>query len=203
MPMRAASRIRTLSAFSIPEVVLSAFVLTAGIISVMSLFSAAHRGSLDTRSVIIASELAQEGVEVARNVRDNNTAYRVENWTTGDNCSTSMAGNCDPFRYFPNGSNSLCTLNYNSSGSGAFACPVSQAQIRASNTGFYHNAGGSATQFYRIIKIDHAGGSDTARIQSFVSWQDPGSSLNGAGAVAWCTPYNQCVYTELLLSIWK
>jgi Tfp pilus assembly protein PilV len=195
--------IRKLSAFSIPEVVLSAFVLTTGIISVMSLFSAAHRGSFDTRNVIIASELAQEGVEVARNIRDNNTAYRVENWTTGDNCQASMAGNCDPFRYFPNGGNSRCSLNYNSAGSSAFTCPITQTWINTSNTGLYHQAGGTATRFFRIIKIDHTGGSSTARIQSFVSWRDPGSNLNSNGATAWCTPYNQCVYTELLLSTWK
>lgn len=194
---------RKLRAFSIAEVVLSAFVLTTGIISVMSLFAAAHRGSLDTRNIIIAAELAQEGVEVARNVRDNNIAYRTENWTTGDNCSTSTSGNCDPFRYFPNGVSQRCSVNYNSTGSSAFTCPITQPQVNISNTGLYHNAGGTRTSFFRIIKINHIASSETARIESFVSWQDPGSNLNGPGAIAWCTPYNKCVYTELLLSAWK
>lgn len=194
---------KRLHAFSIAEVVLSGFMLTTGIVAVMSLYTVSHRSSFDTRNVITASELAQEGVEVARNIRDNNTAYRASNWTTGDNCSTSTAGNCDPFRHFPNGANSICSVSYNSSGGTAFDCSSPQIAVTKSNTGFFHNAGGTMTGFYRSIKIDHTAASDSARIQSFVTWEDPGANLNGNGALAWCTPYNQCVYTELFLSRWK
>lgn len=194
---------KCLPAFSIAEVVLSAFMLTTGIVSVMSLYTASHRSSFDTRNVITASELAQEGVEVARNIRDNNTAYRADNWTVGDNCSTSTAGNCDPFRYFPNGANSICNVSYNSSAATAFDCSAPQLLVTTSNAGFFHNGAGTVTRFYRTIKIDHTAASDSARIQSFVTWVDPGANLNGNGALAWCTPYNQCVYTELFLSRWK
>lgn len=202
--------LKHLPAFSIAEVMLSAFVLTTGIIAVMSLYTVSHRSSSDIRNVITASELAQEGVEVARNIRDNNAAYRADNWTTGDNCSTSTSGNCDPFRYFPNGANGPCnganrivTVNYNSSGGTAFTCPPTQPLINTSNTGFFHNGGGTATRFYRLLKIDHTAGSDTARVQSFTTWQNPGSSLNGNGALGWCTLDHRCVYTELFLSRWK
>ncbi|MFZ1626681.1 MAG: hypothetical protein WAT81_02640 [Candidatus Moraniibacteriota bacterium] len=201
--MHQSRTVSKLPAFSIAEVVLAAFVLTTGIIAVMSLFVAAHRGSFDTRNVIIASELAQEGVEIALNIRDNNSAHRLENWTTGDNCQFSLAGNCDPFRYFPNGANSRCTVNYNSSGAAAFTCPPTQPVMNLDNTFYSHGAGGSASRFFRIIKINHAAASDTALVQSFVSWQDPGANLNGGGAIAWCNVFNRCVYTELLLSAWK
>lgn len=194
---------KCLPAFSIAEVVLSGFMLTTGIVSVMSLYTVSHRSSFDTRNVITASELAQEGVEVARNIRDNNTAYRADNWTTGDNCSTSTTGNCDPFRYFPNGANSNCSINYDSSGAAAFSCGSPQLAVTTSNTGFLHNGAGTATRFYRLIKVNYVGPSDSARVQSFVAWQNPGGNLNGGGALTWCTPYNQCVYTELFLSRWK
>ncbi len=194
---------RRIPAFSIAEVVLSGFLLTTGIVSVMSLYTVSHRSSFDTRNMITAAELAQEGIEIARNIRDNNTAYRADNWTTGDNCSTSTAGNCDPFRHFPNGANSNCNVSYNSSGATAFDCSSPQVAVTTSNTGFLHNGAGTATRFFRLIKIDHTAASDSARIQSFVAWQNPGGNLNGAGALAWCTPYNQCVYTELFLSRWK
>lgn len=194
---------RRLPAFSIAEVVLSGFLLTTGIVSVMSLYTVSHRSSFDTRNMITAAELAQEGVEVARNIRDNNTAYRADNWATGDNCQASTAGNCDPFRHFPNGANANCNVSYNASGATAFDCSSPQVAVTTSNTGFLHNAGGTATRFYRQIKIDHTAGSDSARVQSFVTWQNPGGNLNGGGALTWCTPYNQCVYTELFLSRWK
>lgn len=191
---------RHLPAFSIAEVVLSGFMLTTGIVSVMSLYIVSHQSSFDTRNLITASELAQEGVEVARNIRDNNTAYREINWATGDNCQASTSGNCDPFRYFPTGANEICSVNYNSSGASAFDCTTPQIAVTTSGAGFFHNGGGTSTRFFRLIKIRHIGSSDTARIQSFVTWQDPGNHLNGGGALAWCTPYNQCVYTELFLS---
>lgn len=194
---------KSFPAFSIAEVVLSGFMLTTGIVAVMSLYTVSHRSSFDTRNVITASELAQEGVEVARNIRDNNTAYRADNWATGDNCQASTAGNCDPFRHFPTGANQNCNVSYNSSGATAFDCSSPQLDVTLSNTGFLHNAGGATTRFYRLIKIDHIAASDSARVQSFVAWQNPGGNLNGGGALAWCTPYNQCVYTELFLSRWK
>lgn len=200
--MSKTNRFNRLHAFSIAEVVLAGFVLTTGIVAVMSLYTVSHRNALDTRNVIIASGLAQEGVEVARNIRDNNTAYRTKYWVTGDNCQASDTGNCDPFRYFPNGANSNCNVNYDSAGSSAFDCSSPQIAVTV-NGGFFHNRSGTATQFFRQIKIDHPGGSDSARVQSFVSWKNPGTNLNGSGAVAWCTPYNQCVFTELYLSRWK
>ncbi len=200
------SRLIPLQGFTIAEVLLAGFILTVGMVTVMSLFSASHRQSTDTRSVIIATGLAQEGAEIVRNIRDNNIAYRAKNWTAGDNCSTSTLGNCDPFRYFPNVANQLCTISYNSSVTADMSCPGSPSTLLSlDGNGLYQHGGGTATRFYRLLKIDHTGGADTARVQSFVSWKPngPGSSLNGNGAVGNCTLATQCVYTELLLNNWK
>lgn len=196
---------KRLKGFSIAEVVLSSFLLTTGMVTIMSLFSLSHRSSSDSRDVIIATQLAQEGVELVRNVRDNNIAYRTENWTTGDNCSTSTSVDCDPFRYFPDGMGRRCVISYDSSPTSDISCSGTPATALAlNNAGLYQHGGGvTSTRFHRLLKIDHTSGSDTARIQSFVSWQDPGSNLNGNGATTWCIPYNKCVYTELLLYNWK
>ncbi len=183
---------------------LAGFLLAIGLVAVMNLFFAAQRSSSDTLNVIIASQLAQEGVEVARNVRDNNSAFRAQNWLSGppNNCSTTVAGNCDPFRYFPNG-NQRCTVSYGASGPTAFTCPAGSLVLSALASGLYQHGLGVTTRFYRLVKIEHPGGADTARVQSFVTWQDPLNNLNGAGAITWCTPYNKCVYAELLLTTWK
>ena len=60
--------------FSIPEVALSVFVLSVGIMSIIALMSSSLRYSLQTNDVIIATDLAQEGIELVRNVRDNDFA---------------------------------------------------------------------------------------------------------------------------------
>ena len=186
-------------AFTISEVMLAGFLLTAGMVSIMSLFSVAQRSARDTRDVIEASVLAQEGVEVVRNIRDNNIAYRAKNWTTGDNCSTRMNGDCDPFNNFPNGAASRRGVNYNSTSFIAGG----NVYLSRSASGFQADGAGTFSGFYRVIKTQHTGSSDTARVQSFVTWEDPGNNLNGAGATAWCQPYNKCVYVELLLTTWK
>jgi Tfp pilus assembly protein PilV len=191
----------SIKGFTIAEVLLSGFVLTVGMVTVMSLFSASHRQSFDTRNVIIASGLAQEGAEIARNIRDNNLAYRTKNWTTGDTCSTSMTGNCDPFRSFPTTANQRCAASY---GDATFTCSNPTFALGLNGNGLYqHGAGVAASRFYRVLKINHASGGDTARVQSFVIWQNPGSNLDDDGAVSWCTIGNQCVYTELFLDNWK
>lgn len=192
-------------AFTIPEVLLSAFLLTAGILTVMSLFLSSHRNSVDTRNLIIAAGLAQEGAEVIRNVRDNNLAYRLANWTSGDNCQGSTNGNCDPYRFFPNGANARCIVNYDTilpSGN----CGGGINSLLGFAGGSYQHGAATTTRFYRLIKIDRPPGDPLVRrVQSFVSWKSggPGATLNGNGAVGNCTLATQCVYTELLLSAWK
>jgi hypothetical protein len=189
-------------AFTISEVMLSGFLLTMGILSVVGLFVVAQRSARETRSITIATALAQEGIEIARNIRDNNIAYRVANWGT---CSTSTAGACDPFNGFPN--NGQRTVSYNSS---AFTVP-GNTFLSYNGSGFQHHGAGTFTGFFRIIKIDHTGPADTARVQSFVHWQsaaypdyvNPTPHISGAAATTWCIPSNRCVYTELLLTGWR
>lgn len=172
-----------------------------GMVTVMSLFSASHRQSTDSRNTIIATQLAQEGAEIARNIRDNNIAYRTKNWTTGDNCSTSMTGNCDPFRFFPNGNNQHCAASYADT---TFDCTNPTFVLARNGNGLYqHGAGLAGTRFSREIRIDHPGGTNSSRVQSFVLWQEAGALPNGNTAVNWCTPANKCVFTELFLDNWK
>ena len=189
-------RLSSYPAFTIIEVMLSGFLLTIGILSVVSLFAVAQRHARDIRSVMVASTLAQEGVEVARNIRDNRIAYRVANWTT---CSSSTTGSCDPFYDFPNGASRDRTVSYNST---TFTTPGSTF-LSYNGAGFQYHGVGTFTGFYRILRIDHTGSSDTARVQSFVTWQDISALPSSTTATSWCTPANKCVYTELLLSAWK
>ncbi|MDO8529622.1 MAG: dockerin type I domain-containing protein [bacterium] len=60
--------------FSLIEVMIACFVLTVGILAMIDLMAISIRNSIGARDQIIASELAQEGMELVRNIRDNNFA---------------------------------------------------------------------------------------------------------------------------------
>lgn len=207
--MKTVSVLSSSQGFTLIEVLLSSFILTVGLVTIMSLFSASHRQSLDARNIIIATNLAQEGAEIARNIRDNNLAFRLRNWTTGANCSAYTtppfpSGACDPFNNFPNGANRRCTASYGDTG---FNCSNPSFVLGLDGSGLYqHGAGVAGSRFSRVLRIDHLGGSSDTRIQSFVLWQAASALPNGSGAngaVSWCTPANKCVYTELFLNSWK
>ena len=190
-------------AFTLPETLLSIILLTVGLLVVLTYFATAHRHAVETRSAIIAANLAQEGVEVVRNIRDTNEMHRFRDWTTGDNCSTSTNGDCDPFRGFPNNVNQRKTVNYNST---VFTNP-GQTWLTLNASNFYTHGAGATTLFYRVIRVDVAGAGvdQTARVYSFATWQDPFSNLNGpiGDAVDWCTLDNKCIYTQLLLTVYR
>lgn len=175
--------------FTVGEVVLSSFIMTMGIVSVLGLINFSFKSSVESQDIIVASELAQEGVELARNIRDNALV---------DKMATDSP--TDVFTNFPNGANSRCAIDYNDT---AFDCGSPVITLTLMPSGFYEHQTGSNARFYRMLKIDHTGGADTARVKSFVTWQNPGSNLHGGGDTAWCTLINKCVYTEVFLTQWK
>ena len=56
--------------FSLIEVLVALFVLSLGVSAVFLLMSKSLRSSMDARDQIIASQLAQEGIELVRNLKD-------------------------------------------------------------------------------------------------------------------------------------
>jgi prepilin-type N-terminal cleavage/methylation domain-containing protein len=58
--------------FSLMEVMLAVSVLTFGMMAALTLITAGLRESIDSRKQNVAGLLAQEGIELVRNIRDNN-----------------------------------------------------------------------------------------------------------------------------------
>lgn len=175
--------------FTVGEVVLSSFIMTMGIVSVLGLINFSFKSSVEAQDIIVAAELAQEGVELARNIRDNALVDKM-----------ATESPTDVFTGFPSGANSRCAIDYNDT---AFDCGSPIITLTLDANGFYHHQTGAGARFYRMLKIDHTGGSDTARVKSFVTWKNPESNLNGGGDTSWCTLVNKCVYTEVFLTQWK
>lgn len=173
-----------LKGFSIGETVLSAFVLTAGLLAVSALVSSSMRESLEGRDTIIATGLSQEGVELVRNVRDNGFA--------------SGTG----FSSFSN-SDRHCRIDYND--------PVTSLDCQASqgggsrytlqySGGFYSHNNTGTEKFSRYIYVNY-NGSTEAMVRSFVYWgtYTPPST----GVTTGCTVANKCVFTQVGLMNWK
>ncbi len=159
--------------FSLAEVVVAMFVLVAGLGAVIALMSSNLNNSIDSRNKIIASELTQEGLELARNVRDNGMLSE------------------NPFGNFPS-SGSQCRIDYDHV---AFSCSGSFSLLLDAN-GFYQYDTGSSTRFTRKVIVEDDSPSGGKKITSIVGWDGQAKNL------ADCDLAHKCVYAQSILTDW-
>lgn len=179
--------------FMMAEAVLSMFVVTTGLVAILALFSSSLRDSFGTRDAIIAVELAQEGVELVRNVRDNGFINSPAN----------------PFsnNFFPGLQH--CYIDYNSSSlacAGTLYGVISTYVLNYSAGGFYTHASGTPSKFSRYVYINYDSTTQTAAVTSFVYWGYTGSTMPSnitSGSTASCTVANKCVFTNITLTGWR
>lgn len=176
--------------FTLGEVILSSFLLTAGILSVSALITNAYRSSLENQDVIVASELAQEGVEIVRNVRDNNMIRKIKTGTPAE-----------VFDGFPSGSSSRCSVDYDDT---TLSCTGTPRTGLVKTGGFFQTIVSGDSHFERLVRIDMGPSPPTARVLSFVTWNaSPDFSGSISRNISWCTLSHQCVYTEVFLTEWQ
>lgn len=137
--------------FTLIEVAISIFVLSMGTLTIIGVISDNLGVIGASKRMVIGSSLAQEGIEVVRNIRDTNW-IEYESYDTGispgDYCvdynSTSLAS-CADYTLFWNGS------------------------------AYNHSGFGNATFFSRRISISNQVDSDGIsyiQVQSVVSWNN-------------------------------
>lgn len=172
----------------IAEVVIASFVLSVGLIATMALISGSLKYSLDNQDAIVAAMLAQEGVELVRNVRDND-------FVAGNSGFTSFSS-----------SDKNCRIDYNDPVT-SLDCASSQGSASqytlTYSSGFYQHQDSSQERFSRYIHIDYddSVGNENATVRSFVYW---GTTMPPAsGDPASCTALNKCIFTEIVLTNWK
>jgi Tfp pilus assembly protein PilV len=168
--------------FSLGEIMLSIFVLSIGLVGTIGLIANNIKNASDTRDSIIASELVQEGVELVRNIRDNN-------WIAG---RTTFDG-----VFLPAGAVNNCRVDKNST---QVACGLSYV-LNTDGSGYYVHSAGSSTKFQRKIFFFVNG--SNRDVLSYVIWgtafpTDPANSSDTGG----CTISSKCAYTKLTLSEW-
>lgn len=175
--------------FSIGEVVLSVFILSIGILGIMQLFTKSIKEFADERDEVIASMLAQEGVELVRNIRDNNWASR-DRVKEGDDGTATWR---DTYEGLDTDSNS-CIIDYDST---SLDCAGSNYSLRQDGL-FYNHDSGLDTKFARRIVIENDPIKKNLIVTSFVSWDDSDPIVISGT----CTTTKKCVFSELVLRDW-
>lgn len=183
-------RIPIRKGFGLAEVILAMFVLSIGLIGIMSTIAPNVTRTAETRNLIIADGLAQEGIGLIRNIRDNNMVVE----------RTPAIGAFDDFRP----GNNSCVIDYTfeyGSDSLTSSCGVGSSTWLAWNGSFYVTSN-SPQKFSRKIVLDRqvSGGVTSYEVTSYVSWKANG--LNGVSPST-CNRASKCAYAQTILSDWK
>lgn len=146
--------------FSLVEVVVAVGIMAIGMVGVLSLVIQNIQVQSVNKNFLIASMLAQEGLELTRNTRD-------ANWLTmGNKWWESIYDQTDPTFAVDNS-----TINYSANNISSNA-----ARLWVDGVGFYSHvsAGNTATQFYRLMTVTPLSGAaadpDAVQVEAHVQW---------------------------------
>src|SRR3989344_1350358 len=142
--------------FSLLETTIAIAILVAAIIGPMALSSQSIRSASVAKNTITASNLAQEGLELVKNIRLNNRlSDPKKNWMNGlATCGSANGCFIDP---------KDLTVG---------ACSANCAPLQFDDTlDLYNYDSGLDTMFVRIIRTSDVG-SDEVKVSSSVRWSD-------------------------------
>lgn len=173
-------------AFSLVEVMTSVFLVSVGLLASLSLLTKGLNETIGSRDQIIASLLAQEGVELVRSIRDNN-------WANGVSTFEGIEDSDDQRIDYEEGS--LSSVG-----------DEEDFKLKRNNKGFYQYADGDSTKFSRRIIISSNG--DNEEVISMVVWNgreenifkdaSEDSDLDEDN----CNTVNECAYEKDILTKW-
>jgi len=147
------TKIKNKNGFTIIETIVAIFILTVGIIACSILADQVFRSSATAKDRLIAVNLAQEGIEVIRNIRDNSWLASDSTWK-----DDLPVGDWE--------------LSYDSSG---VSDTYDGDYLKVDTDGFYNYLLGSDTTFQRKITISHIGDSEI-KVEAIIYWVTRGTS---------------------------
>lgn len=146
-------------AFTLVEIVAVLFIVSVGLLGVVSLLIQNIRSQSINKNGVIAYQLAQEGIELIRKTRDTNWVNGINPWDQA-----------------------LSAGNYYMAYTHSFPQPLtspSDARLFYNSSGFYdHNSSGSATIFSRVISLNDLESADKIGVTVTVSWGDRDSQYD-------------------------
>jgi len=151
------------SGFMMIEAVFSIFIVGAVLVTFLAVMGNVYTQEFGKRDYVIATNLAQEGIEIMRNIRDNN-------WKSGKDAFTNP-----PFPANVSGGTNYCVdYNDNYSNNAPTICADTTTKLK-NNNGFYrYSASGTNTKFSRYVRISGSG--DKRIITSIVIWRPSGAT---------------------------
>ncbi|MEI7749485.1 MAG: hypothetical protein WCJ25_00590 [Candidatus Moraniibacteriota bacterium] len=180
-----------LNGFSLAETMLSMTVLIVGILPILAAMNGGLKHSLESRSIITASGLAQEGVELLKNVKDNN----------------AFAGGTSLAVWLPPSGGPTwndCRIDFNDNAVSTTGFPVSCGQSNFSLSGTPYVHGGGSGKFNRRIFLSYDSTNETVDCISVVYWGStyvPSTTM--ADVRSQCSASNACAYAETTLTPWE
>ncbi len=149
-----------ISGFSILEVMIATMIIAMVLVGVISLVLQNIKVQYINRNVLIAAVLAQEGMEIVRNIRD-------ENWLIPGNNWNEDLGEGSSRRF-------IVDLRGRTSITDTANIDASAAKLNIDGSGFYWHGAGTATVFYRLIDVQpiSAAGENYLDVKSTVRWKE-------------------------------
>ncbi|KPJ56512.1 hypothetical protein AMJ49_04685 [Parcubacteria bacterium DG_74_2] len=143
--------------FTLLEITITVFVLIASLVGVSSVFSRLTSQASFNSSRLIAVYLAQEGIELVRNIRDGNWLEDAD-WDEGLNSCSGPTG---------------CEIDYNNFNNPGAEDPNLQLYanrfLKINDNGFYNYSSGADTKFKRKITITKIA-ADELKVSVTVEW---------------------------------
>jgi len=140
--------------FSLLEVIIATLVVTIGIVGALSLINYSISSATIGKSQIIASGLAQEGLEIVRSIRDDNWHQDIT-WNTGLGAGEYR-------------------VQYNN---GALLLLAGNPYLKINSNGYYQYDSGDDTRFSRKIIISTISAIQI-KVVSEVTWSERGDIHN-------------------------
>jgi len=156
--------------FSVLEVTLALGVITMGLLGVFSLVLQNLQAQSINKNYLVASMLAQEGVELVRNTRDTNFLHNDNgyNWKNGNGGSPDSDIVKDG-TYAINFNSDINDIPDNVDDNGARI-------YFDSGNGIYNHTGGELTPYNRLITVVDRG--EYVEVHSNVQWKERGRKHN-------------------------
>lgn len=140
--------------FTLMEVIIAVAIIAVGLVAIVALVNLSVSGIRINKSRIIASNLAQEGLEIVRNIRDNNwLSYKrgLSNWKDG-----------------------LAAGDYRAQYDSEALLVFSSTPLKIDSNGFYqYGDSGTNTLFYRKITIQNIDDNQFKAVCE-ITWQENG-----------------------------
>lgn len=158
-------KIKQINGQSLVETIVAVGIMIVGITAVLTLAVISLSVSGISKQNIIALNLAREGIEITRAVRDTHWLRDVQCWHSSNECGLKTGKYVLDYQT----EDSLTPL-ISLPGSDFDSC--TNCQLRINADGLYNLTSGSQTVYKRIIEINTGASTEEKEIISSVQWKD-------------------------------